>query len=120
MINVAEAATISEVANNLIFTASIVTNILHAAALMIGIGFIIYAFVTFNVHRMNPKMMPLDRPVIYLVLGLVLLTIPFLDQLLRHDTGESHVHKHRHQHQHQHETQHSGYYGDHDIDEPLE
>lgn len=88
----AEAKSFGEIAGNLLSGAILLTDFLHAVCLALGIGFVIYSFVTYQTHRQNPKLMPLDRPIIYLVLGLVLIAIPFLDYLLG-QTGSGLIHK---------------------------
>jgi hypothetical protein len=107
-----DTTTFSDIASNVIFGASIVSEVLHAVSILMGIGFMIYSVVSFQNHRINPKMVPLDRPIIYLCLGIVLTAIPFLGQIVGHSTGE--VHKKKHQH-----SRSAAYY-EHDIDEPLD
>ena len=110
---IAEAETFADIFSSLIFGASIVTDFLHAASMVLGVGFIIYSVVSFRNHRINPKMVPLDRPVLYLFLGIVLTALPFLGQILGRTTGETHMQKH-----HNHRS--SSVYHEHDIDEPLD
>ena len=88
----AEATSLADVADNLLFGASMVTDFLHGVCLVLGVGFIVYAIIAYRTHRQNPKLMPLDRPIIYLVLGLVLGAIPFLDYLLG-ETGGQYVNR---------------------------
>ena len=109
-----ETETFADIANNLIFGASIVSNLLHAASILLGVGFIIYSVVSFRNHRINPKMVPLDRPILYLFLGIVLTAIPFLGEIMEHTTGETHNQKHQ-------SSRHtSSTYYEHDIDAPLD
>jgi hypothetical protein len=107
-----DEVTISSIATNLIFGASIVSDVLHAISILMGVGFMIYSIVSFQNHRINPKMVPLDRPIIYLCIGIVLTAIPFLEQIIGHATGEGHNQKH-------HNNRAAAYY-DHDIDEPID
>jgi hypothetical protein len=107
-----EAETFADIFGKLIFGAGIVTDFLHATSILLGVGFMIYSVVSYRNHRLNPKMVPLDRPVLYLFLGIVLTAIPFLGQIFERTTGEAHIHKH-----HNHSS--SSYY-EHDIDAPLE
>jgi len=88
----AEATSLADIANNILFGATFVTDFLHGICLVMGTGFIIYALIAYRTHRQNPKLMPLDRPIIYLVLGLVLAAIPFLDYFLG-ETGNQFVKK---------------------------
>ncbi|MEY3182724.1 MAG: hypothetical protein RLZ35_709 [Pseudomonadota bacterium] len=124
---------LADIAGNLIFGASIVTDFLHVVSIILGVGFMIYSVVAYRNHRLNPKMVPLDRPILYLFLGIVFTAIPFLGTILERTTGEIAVRKyqnntsgiHRHHdidspdtHSH-HDQTHSRYYAN-DIDAPLD
>jgi hypothetical protein len=114
--NVAAAApNIADIANNLIFGADILSNFLHAASIAMGVGFLIYSLVAFRNHYLNPKMVPLDRPIVYVILSIVLIAVPFLGRILEHETGRSHVQKTQGNGDNSSST--SGY---HDIDAPLQ
>ncbi len=52
---------------------------LWAAAIVVGILLIAAAFTQFQIHRRNPKLVPLTTPVMYLILGIVAIALPFLD-----------------------------------------
>jgi hypothetical protein len=101
--------TFADVAHNLLEGANLISNLLHASCLLLGTGFIIYSFIAYRNHRLNPKMVPLDQPIMYLFMGIVLVAIPFLEQILENTTGET-VNKHHSQ----------SVYHEHDIDAPLE
>lgn len=88
-----EASSLGEIANNLISSAELVTGLLHAACIALGVGFTLYALIAYRNHHNNPKLTPLDRPIIYLVLGITLTAIPFLGHILEYDTGRAAVHK---------------------------
>jgi hypothetical protein len=110
---VAKTETFADIFGSLIFGASIVTDFLHAASMLLGVGFMIYSVVSFRNHRINPKMVPLDRPVLYLFLGIVLIAIPFLGQIMERTTGEAHMQQH-------HNPRSSSAYHEQDIDAPLD
>lgn len=76
--NCAATPTIGSVAETLISGTGIVTRILMAVCMVLGVGMLIVSFSTYRVHRSNPKFVPLDRPIMYLILGLVIFIIPFL------------------------------------------
>ncbi|MDB6096403.1 MAG: hypothetical protein JWM09_681 [Francisellaceae bacterium] len=49
------------------------------------VGFILLAsaFSAYREHRNNPKFIPLDRPIIFLILGLSLVLFPFVGRILK-------------------------------------
>ena len=79
---------IENVAYTLINGVDIVTHALHAASIVIGIILWVMAVGLWNAHRYNPKYVPLDKPLIYLILGFILVGIPFFN-LLFGPTGSS-------------------------------
>lgn len=70
--------TLGEIANTLISGTDVITRFMLLITILMGVGFILFSIGLFRTHRMNPKLVPLDRVVIYLVLGVVLCSIPFL------------------------------------------
>jgi hypothetical protein len=73
------AESIENIANNLIYGADIVTKSFHAICIIVGVLLWIIAGSLYKAHRQNPKYVPLDRPVVYVILGFVLILIPFLN-----------------------------------------
>lgn len=57
----------------------VLQKLLWAAAIVVGILLIAAAFTQFQIHRRNPKLVPLTTPVMYLILGIVAIALPFLD-----------------------------------------
>lgn len=53
--------------------------LMWAAAIVVGVLLIAAAFTQFQIHRRNPKLVPLTTPVMYLILGIVAIALPFLD-----------------------------------------
>jgi hypothetical protein len=76
------------VAETLSAGGEVLSHIVLGACLIIGISLIVLAGVYYQGHRHNAKMVPLSKPVLYLVLGLLLLSIPFLDQFIG-ETGRA-------------------------------
>ena len=77
MVFAAEQHTFGEIARRLIVGTDIFTRFFHFICIMIGIGFCVMAVSLYKMHQQNPKFIPLDRPVLYFILGLVLLSLPF-------------------------------------------
>lgn len=82
-----ENPTFGEIATKLNVGSSLVTHFLHFICILIGIGFIIMALSFYKAHRENPKFMPIERPIAYVVLGLVLISVPFLGKFFGAITG---------------------------------
>jgi len=76
-----EVPTFGDVAHVLIGGTDLLTRFVLAGALILGVGFIIFAISTYRQHRMTPKLVPLDRPILYLVLGLSLCCLPYLGDI---------------------------------------
>ncbi len=79
--------TIEDVTSTLIHGVDLITHLLHAVCIVIGFVLWIMAFGFWKAHQYNPKQVPLDKPIVYLMLGFVLVGIPFLNRLL--PTGNS-------------------------------
>jgi len=73
----ADQHTLGSVADFLLDRSDIVTRLVHLASIVIGCFLFIMAFSLIRMHRSNPKFIPLERPIIYMVLGLVLIILPF-------------------------------------------
>lgn len=78
--------TLGDIAQTLISGTDFVTRIALAAAIIMGAGFIVFSITSYLQHRRNPKLVPLDRPVLYLVIGICLCFLPHLGKFV----GETH------------------------------
>ena len=76
-----DSTTVGSVAGNVQGVASILIRVMWAACIIVGIVLIITAFSQFQVHRQNPKLVPLGTPATYLLLALVALGIPFAERI---------------------------------------
>ena len=76
-----ETPTVGEIAAKLMIGTDVVTKLFLVACLVIGALLVITAITHFRNHYLNPKFVPLDRPIIYLILGLALFSIPFLGEI---------------------------------------
>lgn len=74
--------TIGDIAETMISGTDFVTRIALAAAIIMGAGFILFSITSYRQHRMNPKLVPLDRPVLYLVIGICLCFLPYLGKFV--------------------------------------
>ena len=109
----AEQPSIASVAERLIITTDFVTNVMHIICIVVGMTLVIMSFFLYKAHRVNPKYVPLDRPVVYLLLGLVLLVIPFAGALFGPTGNSKDLVK-------QQKTQRSSGVTVYDVDAPLE
>lgn len=79
---------LATIANNLTSGASIISNLMISGCIVVGITLIALAGVHYKAHRHSPKMIPLTKPILYIVLGLILFAIPFLEDYVA-KTGRS-------------------------------
>ncbi len=69
--------TIASVSNVLFEGVDIVTRFMHVICIVVGAMLLVMSITFYAAHRHNPKYVPLDRPVAYLVLALIIMSIPF-------------------------------------------
>lgn len=77
----AEGVALGDMANTLLVGGGILTKLMWAVCIIVGIALIAAAFTQFQIHRRNPKLVPLTTPVLYLILGIVAIAIPFAGQV---------------------------------------
>lgn len=77
----AEQPSLGSVAESLIIGTDAVTRLLHVVSIVMGCFLFIMAFSLIRAHRSNPKFIPLERPIIYMVLAVVLMAIPFFGKI---------------------------------------
>ncbi len=72
---------LGEVAKTLLVGGDALAKLMWAACIIVGVALIAAAFTQFQIHRRNPKLVPLTTPVLYLILGVVAIAIPFVDTM---------------------------------------
>jgi hypothetical protein len=75
------AGSLGEFSDTLTFGANILTKLMWAACIITGIVMIAASFTQFQIHRYNPKLVPLTTPVLYLILGVMAIAIPFAGRI---------------------------------------
>ena len=83
------SVSLGDVADKVSFTAGIVSHGMWAACIIVGIILIASAFSQYQIHRSNPKAVPLVTPITYLVLALLALCIPFINYLTGAEEGKA-------------------------------
>lgn len=73
--------TIGEIAERFIIGTDFLTRLMLVASVAVGAMLVVTSITYFRAHRVNPKLAPLDRPLYYLVLGLVLIALPFFGDI---------------------------------------
>lgn len=76
-----ETPTLGSIAEMLTEGTGVITRFVVAVCFALGIGLMIVSIHMYRQHRHNPKFVPLDRVVMYLVLGVLVLGIPFLGKI---------------------------------------
>jgi len=82
-----ERHTFGDIARKLIVGTDILTRFFHFICVMVGIGLCVMTVSLYKMHQQNPKFMPLDRPILYFILGLVLISLPFWGNFI--ETGST-------------------------------
>lgn len=77
-----QSTSLGSVAGNLSDSADILAKVMWAACVIVGIALLVTAFTQFQAHRENPKLVPLLNPIIYLVLSIVSIAIPFGERIM--------------------------------------
>jgi hypothetical protein len=73
--------TLGQAADGLFGPVSVVTMLMELACYIIGTSFCIGAIMQYRIHRQNPKLTPLMTPVIMLVVGVLLILMPYFSVL---------------------------------------
>jgi hypothetical protein len=73
---------LKEVSSTLLVGGDALTRVIWAACIVVGIMLIAAAFTQFQIHRRNPKLVPLTTPVMYLILGVAAIAIPFTNRII--------------------------------------
>ena len=76
-----EGVQLSEVVNTLMIGGGILSKLMWAVCIVVGIALMAAAFTQFQIHRRNPKLVPLANPVLYLILDIIAIAIPFVGQI---------------------------------------
>lgn len=71
---------LSDIVSTVMVGGDVLTKLIWAACIIVGLALIAAAFTQFQIHRRNPKLVPLATPVLYLILGIVAIAIPFVGQ----------------------------------------
>ncbi len=77
----AEKLTLGSIADSLVIGTDAVTRLLHFVSIAVGCFLFIMAFSLFRANRLNPKFVPLERPIIYVFLGVILVALPFYGKI---------------------------------------
>ena len=107
-----EEPSVPSIGEKLMTATDVLTRLMLVACFVVGIGFIFVAFMQYRTHRRNPKFVPLDKPIWYLLLGIILLGVIFLEEIFGGGTG-SILHLKKQQEQ---EIRHTSP----DLDAPIE
>ena len=75
------ARSLAEISGTLTIGADIIVKMMWAACIITGIVLIAASFTQFQIHRYNPKLVPLTTPILYLILGVIAIAIPFAGRI---------------------------------------
>jgi len=77
----AEGVPLASASQVLLVGGEVLSKVMWAACIIVGIALIAAGFTQFQIHRRNPKLVPLTTPVLYLILGVCAIAIPFFDRI---------------------------------------
>lgn len=106
-----EKQSLGSMADVLLAESDIITRLIHFVSIIVGCFLFIMAFSLFRAHRSSPKFVPLERPIIYMLLGVVLIVLPFYREIFLPTDGAHDLKK---------QEAHALGVQSHDIDAPLE
>jgi hypothetical protein len=86
---VALARTFGEVSNTLFSGVNVLTKFFWAGCILIGIFLLVGSLINYQSHRNNPKLVPMATVITYLFLGILTISIPFLNKLFGADSYDS-------------------------------
>jgi len=69
---------LGDLSDRLLIPMSLLTSALYNMSLAIGIALLFGALIQYKNYRNNPSQVPLSRPIILLVFGLILIALPIL------------------------------------------
>lgn len=105
------AVDLKTVSTHLYESSTLLVKLISFASVLVGLIMLSTALAGYKEHRRNPKFIPLDRPIFYTILGIVLIFLPYMGRYFGQTYNpldkEHHLKKKLHQH---HKL---------DIDEPL-
>lgn len=80
VVHAEEGTRLADVVSTFMFGTDIIVKLMWAVCIVVGLALIAAAFTQFQIHRRNPKIVPLATPILYLILGIAAIAIPFLGQ----------------------------------------
>ena len=86
---IAVAGTLADATGNVFVGADLLTKFFWAGCILIGIFLLVGAMVNYQSHRNNPKLVPLATVITYLFLGVLTISIPFLNKLFGADSYDT-------------------------------
>jgi hypothetical protein len=77
----AVAQSISEISNNLLGPTVGMAKFMSGVSIVAGIGFLIGSLMQYSEHKKNPQQIRLTTPVLFFILGLLLVGLPYASKL---------------------------------------
>jgi intracellular multiplication protein IcmD len=72
---------IGQMAQSVLVPVDIMTQLLYKIFYILGAVLVVGSGIQYKAHRDNPQQVPINRPIFLLIIGLVLLAVPFVAQL---------------------------------------
>lgn len=75
------APSLGDIAENFLVGSDAITRLALAVCIVVSAAMFVLGITHYRAHRENPKMVPLGKPVMYIVLGFCLVMIPFFGKI---------------------------------------
>ncbi len=72
---------LADVTGNVLALASNVTSLITGISFVLGVAMVGGAFIQYRQHKRNRLQVPISKPIVLLILGLVMLVLPLLGHL---------------------------------------
>ncbi len=78
-------ATLGSAATTLHGGATIISKLLWAACIIVGVALFFTSIAQYQIHRSNPKLVPLTTPITYFLLAFAAIAIPFAERIFNNE-----------------------------------
>ena len=80
---------IGQASDNIFEGANLLTRFFWAACIFAGVFLLTAAISNYKEHRNNPKLIPISTVIVYVILGLAAIMVPFLNRLFGSDAYDT-------------------------------
>ncbi len=75
------APSVADISDNLLGTTRGLHDFIQGVSLVAGVGLLLGSFIQYRDHKRNPNQVRLSTPVVFFILGLTLVALPYISRL---------------------------------------